>query len=423
MHLSTTSLGLIIDHLQSSKRNALGTTLLLSACAAAPSARGPGVPAGDGFRLASADGRSELALGALVQVLARVSDDARDPEADFALKRVRPELSGRVAGGFTFNFEPKFSSDGDETEVELEEAWIGPALLGGRAQVHVGRMKAPFNLEEVRSRRHIDFPFFSIVNQLAPAEDLGLFWNGTSAGGGFEYGLALYNGTGGADTNASKDVALRGMVHPFAGRTASTLEHLQLGLAATFGVQEESLDGKTIDNETQLPVVRYDADARLSGSRERVGLELAWFRGPWFLQSEYLGVAEELAGDAGAEDVTLHGGYITLAHVLTGESKSFRGVVPAEPFDFATGAGRGAWVLAARYSLLNLDEALAADLVVPGSFTDQIQTGSVALNWIPNEHAILRTAVVGSFYEGDVQLDTGSGDREAALLVELQLHF
>ena len=34
-----------------------------------------------------------------------------------------------------------------------------------------------------------------------------------------------------------------------------------------------------------------------------------------------------------------------------------------------------------------------------------------------------RTAVVGSFYEGDVRLDTGSGDREAAFLVEFQLHF
>jgi hypothetical protein len=47
----------------------------------------------------------------------------------------------------------------------------------------------------------------------------------------------------------------------------------------------------------------------------------------------------------------------------------------------------------------------------------------VALNWIPNTHAILRTALVASFYEGDIQLDTGSGDREGAVLVEFQLHY
>jgi phosphate-selective porin len=130
-----------------------------------------------------------------------------------------------------------------------------------------------------------------------------------------------------------------------------------------------------------------------------------------------------MAGSGGHEDVLLHGGYVALARVLTGEAKSFGGVRPAEPFDFASGTGRGAWVVAVRYSILNLDDDLEAALVVPGSFTDQIQTGSLALNWIPNEHAIVRTAVVGSFYEGDVRLDTGSGDREATLLVEFQLHY
>jgi phosphate-selective porin OprO/OprP len=284
-------------------------------------------------------------------------------------------------------------------------------------------MKVPFSLEEVRSRRYIDFPFFSILNQLVPAEDHGAFLSGRSPSERFEYGAALYNGTGGSDTNGSKDVALRGMLHPFVDDAGAAFENLQLGLAATFGVQDESLDGEALENEFQLEIMPFSADARLSGSRERLGLELAWFRGPWFVQSEYLGVQQEMSSTAAREDVLVHGGYVTLSRVLTGEAKSFRGVAPAEPFDFASGTGRGAWVLAARYSILNLDDDLEADLVVPGSFTDQVQTGSVGLNWIPNAHAIVRTAVVGSFYEGDIQLDTGSGDREAALLVEFQLHY
>ena len=391
--------------------------VLLVGCASSGAA--PGASAPEKFRLATADGKNELELGALVQVLARLSDDARDPQSEFELKRVRPELSGRVAGALAFNLEPNFSED----DVELEEAWIGPELFDRHATLHLGRMKAPFNLEEVRSRRYIDFPFFSIVNQLAPAEDHGAFLLGTSADERWEYGLALYNGTGGDDTNGSKDVALRGMIHPFAGDEGAPLQNLQIGLAGTAGVQDEDVGDETIDNETQLPVVRFAADARLSGPRERAGLELAWFRGPWFAQAEYLGVAQEMGGAGGHEDVLLHGGYLTLARVLTGEAKSFGAVLPDEPFDFASGTGRGAWVVAVRYSILNIDDDLEAGLVVPGTFTDQIQTGSVALNWIPNAHAIVRTAVVGSFYEGDVQLDTGSGDREAALLVEFQLHF
>jgi phosphate-selective porin len=391
--------------------------LLLSGCAASGGAGGP--PPAEKFRLATADGANELVLGALVQVLARVSDDARDPQSDFDLKRVRPEFSGRLAGGLVFNLEPNFSED----DVELEEAWVGPELFGRHATLHLGRMKAPFNLEEVRSRRYIDFPFFSIVNQLAPAEDHGAFLLGASADGGFEYGFALYNGTGGDDTNGSKDVALRWMVHPFVDDEGAALQNLQIGLAGTAGVQDEEVGDEAIENETQLPVVVFAADARLSGPRERAGLELAWFRGPWFAQAEYLGLEQEMAGAGGHEDVLFHGGYVTLARVLTGESKTFGAIAPAEPFDFASGTGRGAWVVAARYSILNLDDDLEAALVVPGTFTDQIHTGSVALNWIPNAHAIVRTALVGSFYEGDVQLDTGSGDREAAFLVEFQLHY
>jgi hypothetical protein len=136
-------------------------------CVGACAAPGPPLasPAGDdgqaeGFALRSADGRDELVIGGLFQVLGRLDDDGRDPRADAQLKRMRPELSGRVRGGFRFQLEPNFAEDG----VELEEAWIGPELphfLGGGAQLQVGRGKAPFGLEEVRSRRHIDFPTFS----------------------------------------------------------------------------------------------------------------------------------------------------------------------------------------------------------------------------------------------------------------------
>lgn len=390
--------------------------LLLTACAASPAAPVPAPT--NGFRIEGPDG-SALQLGGLVQVLGRWSDDARDPTTQLELKRVRPEFGGSLPGGLAFNLEPNFSED----EVELEEAWVGPRLLGGRATLHLGRMKAPFNLEEVRSRRHIDFPYFSIVNQLAPAEDTGLFLNGASADGIHEYGFALYNGTGESDTNSSKDVAARWMLHPCAGDATSRLANLQLGLAGTLGSQDEDVGDTAIRNETRLDIVPFADDARLDGTRERLGLELAWFDGPWFLQAEYLGMRQEMTSGAGAERVWFHGGYVTFARVLTGESKSFAGVTPAAPFDFEQGTGRGAWTLALRYSVLELDDDLEAALVEPGSFTDQVHTGSVGLNWTPNRHAIVRTAVVGSFYEGDIQLDTGSGDREAALLVEFQLHY
>ncbi len=397
---------------------------LVSACASSgpvPRAPSEARAGAQGFELRSEDGQNALRIGGLFQVLARAESE-RDPAADFELKRMRPEFSGRLAGALAFNLEPNFSDD----DVELEEAWIGPELgrfLGGSARLMLGRMKAPFGLEEVRSRRHIDFPFFSILNQFSPAEDHGLFLNGLSGSGGWEYGLAAYNGTGSSDTNSSKDVAARLMCHPFVGETGSALENLQLGLAATLGSQEEDVGGDTLDNETQQPVLVFAGDAELDGTRARLGLECAWFRGPWFAQSELLALEQEMSATLAEEDIAVRGGYLTLARVLTGEDKTFAGVAPARPFDFETGTGRGAWVLAARYSLLDLDDDLEPALVEPGTFTGRIQSASLGLNWVPNAHAIVRTAVVGSFYDDEVVIDGEPADHEETLLVEFQLHF
>ena len=372
-----------------------------------------------GFTLRSADGHNELELGGLFQVTGIALGSERVPEADFALRRMRLEISGRFVDWMRFAIEPNFAEDG----VELEEAWVGAELLEGRSVLRLGRMKAPFNLEEVRSRRHIDFTRFSILNQFAPAEDHGIFWNGECADGRWEYALAAYNGTGTSDTSSSKDVAVRAMLHPFGHRDASPLQHLQVGVAATLGEQYEDVSDDVVENELGLPVVRFLPDLRLRGTRRRVGFELAWFDGPNFLQGEVIAVSQEMTLAPNDGRIGFRGAYLTLSRALTGETKTFDGVTPARPFDPRTGAGRGAWVLAARLSELRLDDDLRdLGFVVPGTFTDRIRTLSLGLNWIPNRHAIVRTALVHSDYGDRVTLDAGSDDAELGLLVEVQLH-
>jgi len=376
--------------------------------------------AGSGFVIRSADGRNELQIGGLFQVTAGAFGGDREPSSEFALRRMRPEFTGRFQDALRFTLEPNFVEDG----VELEEAWIGTELQGGDSILMFGRMKAPFNLEEVRTRRHIDFTHFSILNQFAPAEDHGVFWNGLAGGGRWEYGLAAYNGTGGSDTTSSKDVAVRLMAHPFVQRDDSHWRNLQLGLAATLGQQDEDVGGNVIENELGLPLVHFGPDLRLNGTRTRVGAELAWFDGPNFLQSEAILVSQDMEDTAGDGRIGFRGVYLTVSHVLTGEAKSFDGVTPAQPHDFGTGAGGGAWVLAARYSELHLDDDLEdLGFVVPGTFTDRVRTVSLGLNWVPNTNAILRCAVIHSAYSEEVDLGSGSDDQELGVLLEAQLHF
>jgi phosphate-selective porin OprO/OprP len=285
----------------------------------------------------------------------------------------------------------------------------------------IGRMKAPFGLEEVRSRRHIDFPRFSILNQFSPAEDVGVFLNGRAADRVLEYNIAAYNGTGGSDTNSSKDINLRLMVHPFVQRERSALRNLQLGVAATWGTQDEEVAGDSITNEFGEPVIEFASGAMLSGDRMRLGLEAAWFHGPWMAQAEGLLVRQEMRQGALEDDVQFQGAYVNVGFVLTGEDKSFKGVKPRNPF---RRGGSGAFVLVSRLSELRSDDSLAGiGLAVPGTFTRHMRAASIGFNWYLNEHALIRHAYVHSFYSDDVTISGERFDQEGAFVIEWQLHF
>jgi phosphate-selective porin OprO/OprP len=371
-------------------------------------------------RIVSADGRNEIVFEGLFQATGSWIESGRDPRTNFGLKRMRPEFSGRFADTLRFRLEPNFSADA----VELEEAWIGVDVLGGNALAMAGRMKVPFGLEELRNRRHINFPRFSILNQFSPSEDHGLFLFGHSPSNLWEYGFAITNGTGAEDTSSSKDLAARVMAHPFENRPTSIWRNLQVGVAATFGTQYSSLGGFAVENAAGQDVIKMATGTRLAGERTRLGLELAWFRGPWFLQAEHINIVQDMSGVAGSDAVRFKGTYLELAHVLTGERKTFAGVLPDLPFDPSTGGGRGAWVLAARYSDLHSDSALVSEgLVLPGTYTGNIRSASLGLNWVLNRHVILRHAYVHSFYADAVTAGGRTQDDEGALLLELQLHF
>jgi hypothetical protein len=58
-----------------------------------------------------------------------------------------------------------------------------------------------------------------------------------------------------------------------------------------------------------------------------------------------------------------------------------------------------------------------------GTYTSAIRNISLGLNWVMNDHMILRQALVRSFYSDDVLVDGEPRDGESALLFGLQLHF
>lgn len=375
----------------------------------------------DGFVLRSADGDHELRLHGLLQAIGAGHDSDAMRVDNFDLSRMRIVFEGRLDRHYVFAVESEFQSDGSE----LAEAWLGFEADEGRDRVMFGRMKEPFSLEEMMPRRHIDFVFFSALNQFVPAEDHGITWMGRNRAGTLEYGLAAYNGTGDDDLNDDKDVAARCVWLPWTDSAATEVPRdvLQFGLAATIGRADASLDGETVENEAKQEVFAFEPGFELDGRRTRLGFEAAWIHGPLAVYGEVMRIEQELATAGARDDAAIDGFWIATSWVMTGETKSWRGVKPSEPM-FGGHAGRGAWQLAARFSQVDFDRAFV-DLgaVQVADFPERISSIDLGVNWYMTDHAKVRAHVVHSIYDEPVDIGGHSIDHETTLLVQYQLNF
>ena len=120
-------------------------------------------------------------------------------------------------------------------------------------------------------------------------------------------------------------------------------------------------------------------------------VEAAATYGPLFVQGEYFWYNVDRRDFTGRPKLNFNGGYAEASFVLTGEthtynpgSGAYNGVTPANPFSLS-GGGWGAWEIAARYSIIDLNDRLgfaAPDGVAGGKQT--VYTAGV--NWYVNRN-------------------------------------
>jgi phosphate-selective porin OprO and OprP len=123
-------------------------------------------------------------------------------------------------------------------------------------------------------------------------------------------------------------------------------------------------------------------------------VEAAATWGPLFFQGEYFWYnvdryALATPGTVTGPSLKFSGGYAEASWTITGETRAYNqgagayaGVVPKDPFSLATG-GWGAWEIAARYSVIDLNDRIGfADGIVGGK--QQIFTAG--LNWYVNRN-------------------------------------
>lgn len=348
-----------------------------------------------GFYVGGPDGR--LTIGGLLQVNGSFFESGGPHESEFEVRRMRLEFSGEFYKRWLFNIEPKFVPDG----VELEEAWAGFQI--DSHSFRFGRMKEPFSQEEMTSQRHMDLLNFSILNQFVPAEDHGLTVLGRFDF--LEYGVGFYNGSGGNDTTSDKDVALRLVGH--AGG-------FQAGGAATFGRQDSDIGGEELKTEARVAWAEYAPGTNLDGKRVRLGAETAYLQGPFAINAEWILLRETL------NDTTVRftGGYVQASWVLTGETKTWKGVTPERPFK--QDPDIGAWQLVARWSRLQLDDDLAPFV---SNFPGRIDSWTAGVNWYANAHVKFKINYLRTNYREDIVIAGSRHGNEDSLLCQIQVMF
>lgn len=354
-----------------------------------------------GIGCESDDGQFATEFGGRIQVDGNFFDDDNDVTNNndgVEFRRLRFfnkfELYKKYFGKIQIDFA------GDETEIQ--DAYIGAKNLffsSGDAfsdNARVGKEKIPFSLEELTSSKHITFIERAAITEVITGRQIGAGYS--VAGGNWTLWNRVYSTDGSAEGagDESSDGVGVGSRLTFTPKLSDT-SFIHLGAAVNYegnidpGNFVGTFDG-TVEPEAHLANdvdVFSFASTGAGGTTVdptdpvdifRAGVEGAFQTGPLSIQGEYH--FNSYDDDAGF-DQDINGGYAMVSYFLTpGDSRGYKN----GSFDRVKPKGKGgAWEVAARYSVLNNDDAQV--LFANGDTKDtELNALTVALNWYPNSH-------------------------------------
>ena len=356
---------------------------------AAPPSPPPAQPTAgfqDGFFIQTANGDYRLLFGFVGQFDGRFSvDDPLPITNTFAMRKLRPTFSGRVARYFDFKFMPDFGNGTAVTADAYFDVRFSPKL-----RVRTGKDKTPVGYELLMGDAFVLFPERSLASSLVPNRDVGVAVQGDLSPK-FFYAGGVFNGVPDGsssatdvDSNQGKDLAGRIVVQPFR-TTGSTATGALNGL----GFQVGGSTGK--QSGTGLPTFRtsvgqtyfaYAAGTTADGSRVRVSPAVFYYYKGFGGFAEYMRSRQNLARAGVTEQAVNHGWEVTGSYVLTGERASDRGVRPASPFDPPAGKW-GALQVVARYTEVEFDEDIFALGLAAAGSAEKARSYTIGVNWYP----------------------------------------
>ncbi|WP_421736329.1 OprO/OprP family phosphate-selective porin [Caulobacter sp.] len=361
----------------------------------------PTIASGDGAFSATFHGVMQLDVAQYYQDkgLPAVIGNARDLNSGTNFRRGRLGVDGKAFKVFDYGILLDFGGAGTDGATVLQELYL--QYNYAPFKVKVGAFAPNVGLEDAASTNGALFPERPSAAEAArglagadrrislQAQTVGERWilsgavTGAKAGDAQTFDEQLgyvlrFAGTPlkGEDWLIHAGVNASGVITP-AQTTA---------LTGAYGVTLQDRPELRVDGQQLVSTGSVDATGA-----QHYGLELAAQKKNLLIQGEYFDYKiERRNAAAGVSDPKFTGWYIEGGLVLTGETRkyntgtfAFDAPTIAKPFDLKKGQW-GAWELAARYSVLDLNHhenaVLAADRVRGGEQT----ISTVGVNWFPN---------------------------------------
>lgn len=371
----------------------------------------------EGLRLDSHDGRFKLKIGGRFHNDWAWFDQDKDlewlwnPNAQSAfyedtedgteMRRARLALSGTIYDNLDFKLQFDFAGG----DADFKDVWMAYKGLPGVGTVKAGHFKEPFSLEELVSSNDTTFMERALPNVFAPSRNTGVQIGNNHFDERLTWAVGVFRNTDDFGNRSNDgEYAVTGRVTGLPYYTDEGRKLIHLG--ASYSTRE-------IDNtlrirqrpEVHLSPVRFlDTGTLFVEDMDLLGLEAAAVWGPFSLQGEYMtaDVQTRFTGNHNYD-----GYYAQASYFITGESRPYKKsagvftkITPKNNFNVREGAW-GAWEVAARYSVLDLDHD-----GIP--FGGEEKNFTIGLNWYLNPNARVMFNYVhadidhGALYKGDL---------------------
>ncbi len=330
--------------------------------------------------------------------------DANDLNSGTDFRRVRLSVEGSFGKDWNYNLTDEFGGSGTEA-AQLNQAYIeyvgwkpfGPKTL---VRLRIGGWPTATSLEDAT---HYTEGLFleraavaEVVRNIAGGDGrsgVGVLANGERWYASSVLTGAVVGATGEFDEQTG--YLARFAFSPLGDKTWAL--HLGANLQGVLHPADTGVGGvnTTVLRLRERPELRVDGTRLVdtgnisADGATAYGLELGGFYRNFQLSTEAFQVDIDRIG---AFDPSFGGWYVQGAWTLTGESHvwasatgGFKGVKPSKAFDGK--GGLGAWELAARYSVLDLDDraGLAGAVAPAGGIRGGEQTiTTLGVNWYPN---------------------------------------